>query len=677
MKGYLPIADHGLIGNMQTAALVGLDGTIDWFCSPRFDSPSIFASILDAEKGGHFRVRGADPESVVKQLYMADTAVLITRYLTDSGVGEVLDFMPVSKPEKASDAHRIVRICRVLRGTVTFEMECAPAFDYGRVDHHLTLTDHHALFRTENTEMSLHTTDMLDHSEGKELDNGVARSRFTLNNGEVSGILLQTGPIGTTAGGLSAKKITKQLENTVRFWRDWVAISNYQGRWRETVTRSAITLKLMTYAPTGALVAAPTAALPEEIGGERNWDYRFTWVRDGSFSLDALMSLGYTDEAAAFLRWLAARVQLSDGLLPSTGRSGPLQIMYRIDGTKDLVEEEIPNLEGYEGSSPVRIGNGAADQLQLDIYGEALDAVFRIGHRHRLLGYDAWEGIVAIVNWLSDNWDQPDAGIWETRGGDQNFVYSKMMCWVAFDRAIRIARERGFPAHQLRWREARDGVYNEIMERGYNKEIQSFVQHYDTDVVDAALLKMPLVGFVSPTDPRFLSTLDRMAEEIVSDSLVFRYNPEATPDGLAGGEGTFSLCTFWYVEALSMARRLGEARMVFDQMLTYSNHLGLFAEEVGPTGEQLGNFPQAFTHLALISAAITLNNALDEHDQEDDLDAVIPHLTSIRGRSKQRKAAKSHGSLKVPGDESQQKAEEQAAKVKGATGTQKSAKKSE
>ncbi|MCH9816324.1 MAG: glycoside hydrolase family 15 protein [Actinomycetia bacterium] len=615
MADYPPIADHGLIGDLQTSALVSLNGTIDWFCSPRFDSPSIFGSILDAEKGGHFTLTVADESAVIKQLYMADTAVLTTRYLTESGVAEVLDFMPIDEPETATDMHRILRIARVMRGEVKFKMECAPAFDYGRKGHHLTLADHHALFVSEDIELSLHTSAMLDHSEGKELTDGTARQEFTLKQGEVSGVLLATGQKGSTAGALPASQIRAHLESTVRYWRKWVSRSNYRGRWREVVNRSALTLKLMTYAPTGALVAAPTTSLPEEMGGERNWDYRYTWVRDGSFSLDALMQLGYTDEAVAFLFWLGQRV-----LEHHTAEDGfPMNLMYRIDGSSDLVEEIIPDWEGYAGSSPVRVGNGASEQLQLDIYGEALDAVYRIGQHNKLLGHDAWMGISRIVTWLADNWDQPDEGIWEVRGGQQNFVYSRLMCWVAFDRAIRMARDRGFPAQQLRWRQARDAIYYQIMEKGYNEEIGAFTMYYGTEMLDASLLKMPLVGFIAPRDPRWLSTLDVMGREIVSDSLVFRYNPEDTDDGLAGGEGTFSLCTFWYVDALAKAGRVGEARMVFEQMLTYSNHLGLYSEEVGPTGEQLGNFPQAFTHLALISAAVTLNDALDETEDTETL----------------------------------------------------------
>lgn len=624
---YPPIADHGLIGDLQTAALVGIDGTIDWFCAPRFDSPSIFGSILDAEKGGYFSFKAADENAVVKQLYLVDTAILITRFLTSDGVGEVVDFMPIDKPEVASETHTIVRIARVVRGEISFKFECAPRFDYGTSEHDLELADHHAFFTSGDMEMSLHTTPMLDHSEGKQLKNGVARGKFTLKIGEIAAIVLQTGPPGTTAGPLNPKRGAALFEQTVRFWREWLAKTNYVGRWRETVNRSAMTLKLLTYAPTGAIVAAPTAGLPEQIGGPRNWDYRFTWVRDGSFSVHALMELGYTDEAVAFLRWLAERVTQKAG-----SASGPLKLMYRIDGSSNLVEKEMPNLAGYMESSPVRVGNGAADQLQLDIYGEAMDAVYALGKRGRLIGYDTWLDLLEIINWLADNWDRPDEGIWETRGGQKDFVYSRVMCWVAFDRAIRIAMQRSFPAPLERWHNIRDEIYTQVMQRGYNKKLDAFVQCYGSDVLDASLLKMPLVGFIAPRDPRWLSTLDRIGENIVSDSLVFRYNPEESPDGLAGDEGTFSLCTFWYVDALAQAGRLGEARMVFEQMHTYANHLGLYSEEIGPTGEQLGNFPQAFTHLALINAAVTLNDRLDNDPAP--IDDMLPHLAKriVQGR---------------------------------------------
>jgi GH15 family glucan-1,4-alpha-glucosidase len=600
LRAYPQISDHGLIGDLQTAALVATDGTIDWFCVPRFDAPSVFASLLDAERGGRFRIAPEGSDVVTKQLYFPDTAILITRFMTPDGVGEVIDFMPIDDPHRASSHHELIRIVRVVRGEMTFALACEPRFDYGRAPHELTTTDDGVLFRSQGLDLALRSTVTLEPN-GNDV-----RARWTAKAGEVAGAVLESAPGRGSSPQITPESVLAMFNRTVRFWRTWLGRSTYAGRWREAVDRSAMTLKLMTYAPTGALVAAPTTSLPEQIGGERNWDYRFTWVRDASFSVYALLGLGYTDEAVAFLRWLRERAREQAG----TG-SGPLKIMYRIDGSPDLEEETLDHLSGYRDSSPVRVGNGASDQLQLDIYGEAMDSLYRGDQRGLTIGHQGWNDVRTIVDWLCEHWDQAEEGIWETRGGRKDFTYGRVMSWVALDRAIRLAAQLGRPGDVAAWTTQRDLIYEQVMERGWSTERGAFVQHYGSDVLDASNLLMPLVGFVAPHDPMWLSTLDAMEDELVSDSLVYRYDPAASPDGLRGSEGTFSICTFWYVDALARSGKLEAARLTFEKMLTYANHVGLFAEEIGPTGEQLGNFPQAFTHLSLINAAINLDAQLE------------------------------------------------------------------
>ena len=611
MDTYPLIADHGMIGDLQTSALVSTDGTIDWFCCPRFDSPSIFASLLDRRRGGYFSIRPQRDDYITKQLYLPGTAMLITRFLSPEGVGEICDFMPVIEGP-ATARHRLVRMMRMVRGSMTFVADIQPRFDYGRQAHKTEITGNGVSFRGDDgVELALHVTRRPDVAPEEAVqfvhhDEGV-RAVVTARAGDIGALMLESSPDGPPRQ-MTRPEVVAMLEETRDYWRSWIGRSTYKGRWREHVERSAITLKLMTYKPTGALVAAPTAGLPEQPGGERNWDYRFTWVRDGAFSVYALLGLGYTEEAEGFLRWLGDRVSESAAV---DGKRSPLQIMYRIDGSADIVEEELDHLEGWRQSRPVRIGNGAATQLQLDIYGEALDSV-RLGDEHGIpMTHKGWQGLTRIVDWLCDHWDQPDDGIWETRGGREDFTYGRLMSWVALDRAIHIATTRGRPADVNRWTTVRDTIYRQIMDRGWNAERQAFVQHYRTNVLDASLLYMPLVGFISPRDPLWQSTLRAMDEELVSDSLVYRYDPAASPDGLRGSEGTFSICTFWYVDALARAGRLNDARLTFEKMLTYGNHLGLYSEEIGPTGEQLGNFPQAFSHLSLISAAVNLDYQLE------------------------------------------------------------------
>ncbi len=596
--GYLPIEDHGIIGDLRSVALVGTDGAIDWYCPGRFDAPSVFGALLDDDRGGYFRIAPAREGWTSRQFYFPDTNVLITRFSSPEGVAEVIDFMPVMA-SGSGGSHRLVRTVLGIRGELPLRVEVDPRFDYGRASSEAHPAEGGFVFRSSAGSLALSTRAPLRVEGGRlagEITIGAdERLSFVLEN---DGDDIQPRPFGED-------HCRRLFVETVEFWQRWLRRCRYVGRWREVVHRSALALKLLTYQPTGAIVAAATTSLPEQLGGERNWDYRYTWIRDASFSVYALLRLGFTDEAAAFGGWLGQRIRER-----MTGGSGPLQIMYAIDGNPDLEEITLDHLDGYRGSRPVRVGNGAADQLQLDIYGELIDSIYLYNKYGEPISYDAWQDLSYMVDWVAENWDQADEGVWETRGGRQHFTYSRLMSWVAVERAVRIARQRGLPADIVRWMRVRDEIFEQVMTRGWHAERGAFVQHYDTDVLDASVLLMPLVKFIAPKDPRWLSTLDAMGKELVSDSLVYRYNAAASPDGLAGDEGTFSICSFWYVEALSRAGRLDEARIAFEKMLTYANHLGLYAEEIGPTGEALGNFPQAFTHLSLISAATNLDRQL-------------------------------------------------------------------
>lgn len=588
------------------------DGTIDWFCYPRFDSPSIFASLLDYEKGGHFQVaaEGGD-EIVVRQLYIPDSAILVTRFMTPAGVGEVVDFMPVSEPDKVTDRHRIVRLVRSVRGDMKFRLECAPRFDYGRQSHVLQLEGRGATFRAGSATLQLNATVPL-RADGVDV-----WAEFVLNEGDQAGVVLETSPEGP-GGGVDLDQVTELQRLTISQWSLWVGRSTYEGRWRDLVQRSAITLRLLIYAPTGAPVAAVTTGLPEVPGGERNWDYRYTWLRDASFSVYALLGLGYREEAIQFLDWTGQRV------VHHAEGGSPLRIMYRVDGSSELDELSLDHFEGWRGSRPVRIGNGAAGQRQLDIYGEVMDSIYHAHEASWRIDSRGWTALSEVMYWLARNWDGPEEGIWETRGGQRKFTYGRLQTWVALDRMVRMARDLGRPADSALLNRERDNVYSQIMEQGWNPKRGAFTQHYETDVLDASVLLMPLVGFIAPNDPLWQSTLNAIDKELVSDSLVYRYNPSASPDGLRGHEGTFSICTFWYVDALARSGRLDDARLVFEKMMSYANQVGLFAEEVGPTGEQLGNFPQAFSHLALINAALNLDYQLDHGaGQVDVLQAAV------------------------------------------------------
>ncbi|WMX45647.1 glycoside hydrolase family 15 protein [Streptomyces roseicoloratus] len=712
MKRYPLIADHGLVGDLQTCALISDEGVVDWFAAPRFDSPGIFSALLDHDRGGYFRLSldalddaetgGAPPAKkptastasaaptastastastvttastaptastvTTKQLYYPDTALLVTRFMAPDGVGELIDWMPPDRTGRATDRHTILRVLRCTRGTVTFSMECRPRFGFADNPHETHVDGRTATFRAPGLAAYLQSNIPMEQDGPYDV-----RGRLTLREGDVAGAAFTVdGPEAEPPPLPMPGEVETALWDAVDFWQGWVRTARYRGRWPDMVHRSAITLKLLTYLPTGAPIAAATLGLPELVGGERNWDYRYTWIRDGSLAVRALLDLGFVDEAAAFTGWLTERVTerasargavtiTGPGTGDVTGGDGtgpngtrPLQIMYRVDGDPWLPEEILTGFEGYRGSSPVRVGNAAADQLQLDIYGEALYALAQGRARGSGPGagagpgvspgvgagagagvgsagtnarpgpgaglwtgldtqptHEGWQAVSALLDWLAKSWDGPDEGIWETRGGRQDFTFSRVMSWVAFDRGLRLAEEFGRPAALETWRAARDEIYAQVMHRGWNERRRALVQYYGGEVLDAALLLIPRSGLLSPTDPVWLSTLDAIERNLVHDSLVHRYDPGASPDGLRGAEGTFSLCTFLYVDALARAGRVRQARFTFEKMLTYANHVGLFAEEIGPSGEQLGNFPQAFTHLSLIMAATTLDEVLD------------------------------------------------------------------
>ncbi len=608
---YQPIEDYGIVGNMRTAALVGRNGSIDWLCVPRFDSPSVFGALLDDRKGGRFRITPTREGFAAKQFYWPDTNVLVTRFLAEEGVGEIVDFMPVSAREDDPLIHALVRRVTVARGAMEFRVECLPAFNYARDPHELRVERGGARFSSDGLHLELTGGAPLARFES-----GVAAT-FALDEGQSLSFVLRPVESGAATKTFTDKQAAAEFRRTVSFWRHWLGQCTYHGRWREMINRSALALKLLTYQPTGAVIAAVTCSLPERVGGPRNWDYRYTWIRDAAFTIYALMRIGFTEEAAHFMGWLEARCR---ELEPD----GSLQVMYGIDGRHDIPEETLPHLEGYRGSGPVRIGNAAARQLQLDIYGELLDSVYLFNKYGTPISYELWRYLRRLTDWVCRNWQREDEGLWETRAGRRHYVYSKVMCWVALDRALRLADQRSFPADRRRWLAVRDEIYEQVMTRGYSAERKSFVQSYGATSLDASTLMLPLVFFVSPTDPQILSSLDAINRSprrggLVSNSLVHRYDVKDAPDGLPGDEGTFNICTFWLVEA--MARAAGrtrhvhrhEARIIFEQMLGYANHLGLFAEETGPRGEALGNFPQAFTHLGLISAGVNLDRALEAH----------------------------------------------------------------
>jgi GH15 family glucan-1,4-alpha-glucosidase len=607
---YQPIENYGIIGNMRTVALVGMNGSIDWYCYPHFDSPSIFGAILDDKKGGRFQISADGEGARHKQFYWPSTNVLVTRFLLKDGIVELEDFMPAGLPSDSPEYHHVYRRIRCVRGSVRISVACRPAFDYGRKSHQAQIGTNGAIFKAGSLTLALSTAVPL--SDDKQ---GGVSGEFVLSEGQSQVFILgKNSDEGAASSPPLEERAEQLLRSTVKFWHDWLSACTYHGRWREHVHRSALALKLLTFEPTGAIIAAPTTSLPEVIGGVRNWDYRYTWMRDAAFTVYAFLRLGFRDEAAAFLGWIENYAS------KHARRNEPSPVMYTIEGDNQLPEQTLDHWEGYRGSRPVRIGNAAALQFQEDIYGELMDALYLSNKYVSPTSYDLWVKVRSRLDWICETWQLPDAGIWEMRNRQEHFVFSKVMNWVALDRGIRLADKRALPADRAKWIRERDRIYEEVMNKGWNEKCKSFTQFYGSDDLDASLLIMPLVFFMAPTDPRMLSTIDAILKNprdggLVTDSLVRRYPPHPRIDGLPGEEGTFNMCSFWLVEALTRAgqgdpEKLDQARLLFERVLGYANHLGLYAEQTGPQGEALGNFPQAFTHLALISAAFNLDRML-------------------------------------------------------------------
>ncbi len=596
---YKPISEYGVIGDMHSAALVGSDGSIDWLCFPRFDSPSVFAAILDEKKGGRFQIRPVG-EFSRHHSYLPESNVLVTDLTTPSGSVSVTDFMPVS--DQITDcAHEVVRLVRCQRGQVDMELLFEPRLDYARNRTELSVQGRVAVARKGNDCISLSSGVPL------ELEDSVVRSRFRMTAGQWTAFLLRWQDDSPVA--IEDYDVYGWLGKTQAFWQfvahDW----QYAGRWEELVKRSMLALHLLLYVPTGAVCAAVTASLPERIGGERNWDYRFSWLRDAAFTMDVFHRLGHTSYTRPFIEWMATLALCSD--------DGELHSLYRIGHEADgeMTEYSLQHLEGYRGSRPVRVGNAAYHQFQLDVYGEVLLAFDSYHRAGGAVDDGLWNLAECLVEGALRNWHRPDNGIWEFRTEPKHFTYSKLMAWVAVDRGLRLARALKRPVDYDRWRKMRGLIRRDILEKGWSRRRRSFVQYYGSPNLDASLLFIPMVGFLSADDPRMNSTIDSIRSTLAVDGLLHRYLPEESVDGLPGEEGTFTMCSLWLAGSLVAAGRVEEARELFQKVIGYGNRLGLYSEMIDPAnGEYLGNYPQAFTHIALIHTARNLDRALNRQE---------------------------------------------------------------
>ena len=595
---YPPIAAYALLSDSHSAALVSLDGSIDWCCFERFDARPVFARILDWSRGGHFQIC---PKTAYRsrRRYLPGTNIVETRFESDAGVLVLTDCLAVREigDREAVDPYRqLIRLVRCVAGEVPIRVDFEPRFDYGLTTPQLRPIDDQLAAVFGGADALVVQSDLGVHRAGLSSSGG----ERTLRAGDRAyAVLTYAKPHQLRAEPLELARIDHRVQATERFWVNWSRRCTYEGLYREQVLRSALVLKGLTNAPTGAIVAAPTTSLPEEIGGARNWDYRYTWLRDAAFILYALTTLGYTDESRAFIRWMERTV---------AGRAEDLQVLYGVGGERMLPELELPGLDGYRGSRPVRIGNAAAGQFQLDIYGEVVDTIWLYHRYGGKIGPSGWESLVRLVDYVEQRWTEPDEGIWEVRGEAQHFVYSKVMAWVAVDRAIRLARQLELPCPIERWRRLRTTMRRRIESEGVDPASGAFVQSFGSTAVDASALLIPEVRFVARDDPRVRATADRIERELSDDGFVYRYRD--TDDGLPGGEGAFLICSFWLVDNLAFTGQYERARELFESLIAHANDVGLLAEQVDPaSGEQLGNFPQAFSHMGLINSAIQLQSA--------------------------------------------------------------------